>query len=682
MTEEDKYWQGLGFIDDLINQLPAAIFWKNTESIFLGCNQFFAEFAGLSSPKEIIGKVDYDLPWGKHESDLYRIDDQEVILSQQPKLGIEESQTLSNGKTVTLLTNKIPLISKENVVVGLLGIFQDITARKEMERSLENAKNQAEAANYAKTEFIANMSHDIRTPLTGIIGMANLLEEGLQNPEEKQYAKWINESGEQLLGLLNGILDVVSTENVNEHVLREEIFDLRHCIHDICQLELPTIKLKALHLRVDIDNAIPQYIVSDRTKLHRILLNLLGNALKFTNTGSVSIEIKLLSSLNEQVKLQFLIVDTGIGIPDALQKNVFDRFFRVCPSYKGMYPGQGVGLHIAQLYAKLLGGEINLTSQVGVGTTFYFDLTFKVVQSIKAPPKHESLSPGQTVETLRIPHLLLVEDNRIALRMAEKIASNAGCYYTSAVDGEHALELAQTMDFDLIVTDIGLPGISGYELTHHIRKWETSLNKKPVPIVGLTAHTQAEAKDTCLQSGMNEIYTKPVNLKTMKEIIYHYMSAADKVPLNISTVYNLDKPSKLGQDLPDEERSLFELEEFPFLDTSGAIESIGSEDLLREMLRLMLYKAIPDDVDAIQNAYEKNDWELVEKLAHKMKGGAVYCGTIKMQYACQYLERYRKAGHSAVLNALYQQLMNVVDETKQHIEKWLHNQYLLCSNSV
>ena len=148
MTEEDKYWQGLGFIDDLINQLPAAIFWKNTESIFLGCNQFFAEFAGLSSPKEIIGKVDYDLPWGKHESDLYRIDDQEVILSQQPKLGIEESQTLSNGKTVTLLTNKIPLISKENVVVGLLGIFQDITARKEMERSLENAKNQAEAANY------------------------------------------------------------------------------------------------------------------------------------------------------------------------------------------------------------------------------------------------------------------------------------------------------------------------------------------------------------------------------------------------------------------------------------------------------------------------------------------------------------------------------------------------------
>ena len=671
MKKEDQYWQERGFIDDLINQLPAAIFWKNTESVFLGCNQYFADFAELSSPKEIIGKTDYDLPWGKHEGGLYRRDDQEVMRSQQPKLGIEESQTLSNGKTITLLTNKIPLFSKQKVVVGLLGIFQDITTRKEMERSLEKAKNQAEAANLAKTEFIANMSHDIRTPLSGIIGMSKLLEENLQHPEQKQYAQWVNESGEQLLGLLNGILDVVSTENVSEHVLRNEVFDLRQCIYNIFQLEMPTIALKGLHLRVDIDEAIPQYLVSDRTKLHRILLNLLGNALKFTNIGSVAIEVKLLTHHKEHVKLQFRVLDTGIGIPDALQKNVFDRFFRVCPSYKGVYPGQGVGLHIAQLYARLLGGEINLTSQVGIGTIFYFDLSFAISHSKQVAQNNESSIRSDPAETKRTPHLLLVEDNRIALRMAEKIAANAGCLFTSAIDGEHALKLAQSVDFDLIITDIGLPGISGYELTHRLRNWETSLNKEPVPIVGLTAHTQAEAKAACLRSGMNDVYSKPVSLKTIKAMICKYTSSTETPPPNHNAPSHTVSSGKLGRDLPNKEDELFALDTFPILDINTAIKNLGNEDLLREILQLMLDKAIPDDITAIEKARAENNWELVEKLAHKMKGGAVYCGTVRMQYACQYLERYRKAGHNSVLDALYLQLMHVLEETKQHIEQWL-----------
>lgn len=672
LRKEDKYWQEHGFLDDLINQLPAAIFWKNTKSVFLGCNQYFADLAKLSSPKEIIGKTDYDLPWGKHEGDLYRQDDQEVMLNKKPKLGIEESQTLADGNVITLLTNKIPLFSKRDVVVGILGIFQDITARKEMERSLEKAKNQAEAANLAKTEFIANMSHDIRTPLNGIIGMSELLEDSLHDPEQKQYAQWVNESGEQLLGLLNSILDVVSTENVHEHDLQEEVFDIRQCVEDIFQLELPTIKLKGLERRIIIDALVPQYILSDRTKLHRILLNLLGNAIKFTNKGHVGIEVQLLANHNDLVTLQFCVVDTGIGIPDRLQQRVFDRFFRGSPSYKGIYSGQGVGLHIAQLYAKLLGGEIQLTSQEGFGTTFYFNLTFKIGHHTQVSKElAPTAGPEQLLKTEHTPHLLLIEDNRIALRMTEKIASNAGCRFTSAIDGEHALELTRMMDFDLIITDIGLPDISGNEVTRRIREWEASLDKKPVPIVGLTAHAPAKAIIECRQAGMNDIFSKPINLSTMNVIINQYITSAISAPVNQINLSQAEISRHLGPDLPDEEQQLFEIDNFPTLDIQNAVKNIGSEYLLREVLQLMVDKAIPDDTSAMQRAYAENNWERVEYLAHKMKGGAVYCGTIKMQYACQYLERYRKAGHTTSLVALYQQLMSVIEETKLHITQWL-----------
>ncbi len=670
MIKKNRYWLEHRLIDDLINQLPAAIFWKNTALEFLGCNQLFAQYAGVESPKDIIGKTDYDLPWGQYEGSRYRNDDQIVIQSQQSKLGVEETLTLSNGQNITLLTNKIPLFSKNRCVIGIFGIFQDISARKEIELSLENAKNLAETANHAKTEFIANMSHDIRTPLNGIIGMSLLLTEELQDPLQRQYAQWINESGHQLLNLLNGILDVVATKNVDELDPREEVFELRHFIQDLVQLEYPTVQLKQLDLRIDIDNAIPRFLISDRTKLHRILLNLVGNAIKFTSKGHIALEIKLLALSNGQAHLLFRVVDTGIGIPDGLQKRVFDRFFRANPSYKSAYTGQGVGLHIAQLYAQALGSTIRLTSQEGIGTTFYFDLSMKMGHQ-PIPSETIQMKPTaiEHLESLdNAPLVLLVEDNRIALRIAESTAAKVGCRYVSAIDGEHALALVKTMDFDLIITDIGLPGISGQEFTRLIRNWETSQPNPPIPIIGLTAHVQAITKAECLQSGMNEIFTKPIDLITMQSIINTYLSPTE---LKKPSTLRYNESSPLGRDLPAIERQLFELDTFPLLDINHAFENIGNEALLREMLQLMLDKAIPDDATAIKKAHAANDWELVEKLAHKMKGGAVYCGTIRMQHACQYLERYRKAGHTAALNVLYEQLIRVVEDTMGPIREWL-----------
>ncbi len=643
------------------------IFWKDINSVYLGCNQALADAMQLASSKDIIGKTDYDLKTTKEQSSAYCADDKEVMLSKIPKLNIEEQQTLPDGSERVLLTSKVPLFDEKGHVYGVLGIYSDITERKNMQIALEKAKNQAETANSAKTEFITNMSHDLRTPLSGMIGLSKLLEESSEHPEEKKYARWINESGDELLRLLNGILDVVSADNVSENDVHEELFNLHQFIQDIIHLELPTTKLKKLDLNVSICPDVPTYIISDRTKLHRVLLNLVGNAIKFTDSGSISLSIKSLKRSGDEANLQFSVSDTGIGIPQKLQDKVFDRFYRSTPSYKGTYPGNGVGLHIARSYVNLLGGHLALTSQEGVGTTFYFDLTCKIGHENVELASKEFLKPSMLTSTWEFstkPHLLLVEDNAIALKMAEAMVSKAGYQCTTASDGEQALKLTESLTFDLIITDLGLPGISGHEFARGVRKEEGRLGAQPLPIIGLTAHTQEHAKQECLEAGMNDVFTKPMTQAMLQTIVNQWITPVSHQNSN---------PLKLGVDLPDTEEELLKLEMFPVLNIKNAIESLGNENMLHEIL-VMLNNDIHNDSKIIEAAYQEKNWETIEKLAHKLKGSALYCGTLKMKYACQYLERYQKAGHTHLLNELYHQLMQVLKETQHHINAWLQEE--------
>jgi len=681
MNTDNHYWKQREFIVELIDHLPSAIFWKDTASVFLGCNKMFSDLAGLDSPQKIVGKTDFDLPWGEFQGAAYRKDDREIIQSKQPKLSIEEPQTLADGTEIILLTSKIPLLSQDGEIMGILGIFHDITERKKMEQSLARAKELAEAANHAKTEFIANMGHDIRTPLTGVIGLSQSLEAELLDPKHKQFAKIIHESGNQLLNLLNGILDVISADNANEHDIHNETFDLRQCIQDITELERPSTQQKELDLHVDIDVNIPTYIVSDRTKLHRIILNLLGNSIKFTHSGEVRIGVKLLENVGDCITLRFTVKDTGIGISAEQQGKIFDRFFRINPSYQGLCNGHGIGLHIVQSYVSLLGGNIQVASNEGVGTTFSFDLSFEIgkpedvvlhikhrLQKKQTSTINEKILIQSELTTATItnekPQVLIVEDNPAALIVAEDLVKRVQLRYITAINGASALELAKTHDLDLIITDLGLPDISGSDLTRQIRAWEIAQHKKPVPIVGLSAHARDNILDKCLPYGMNDGFNKPMTLSTMQTLKDTYISSKN----NEHTSSLLS--SKLGFDLPDAEEQLFELDSFSLLDMDRALLYMDI-NLAGTMFLSMINQAIPSDEIELQNAHAAGHWEHIEKLAHKMKGGALYCGMTKMQYACQYLERYRKAGYSAQLEALYQQLLSVLRETKQAIADWL-----------
>ncbi len=253
------------------------------------------------------------------------------------------------------------------------------------------------------------------------------------------------------------------------------------------------------------------------------------------------------------------------------------------------------------------------------------------------------------------PLILLVEDNIIALKLVETIVVQSGCHHLSAINGEQALELAKTIDFRLIITDIGLPGISGTELTSQIREWEQSLNKKPTPIIGLTAHTLHASKSKCLQAGMDKVLTKPIYLDEMQDLVLQFIKK------NTST---------LSEELKSELKT-YALDQFPLFDHIEGMKNIGDERVLRDLLILLISKAIPEDLVSLEMAYKNQDWSKIEDLAHKIKSGALYCGTKKMEYACLYLERYPKNGSPDLLEKLYQQLIVAVSETKHFVEKWL-----------
>lgn len=289
----DNYKDTVFFYENILSKLPTNVYWKDKNSVYIGCNERLAQSMGLPSRDAIRGMTDFDFDWGRNAAESFIAFDKKVMETGKA-LTTEDVFKQANGSVVTVLTNKTPLINKKGKTEGVLAISVDITDRKKMEKELHQAKIAAEAASHAKTEFIANMSHDIRTPLTGIIGMSQVIEDKAQNNEERNYAGMLHASGEQLLSLLNSVLEVVSSDNVSESDIHKESFDLRASVESIAALEHPTVAMKGIELKIEIDKSIPACVVSDQTKIHRILLNLLGNAIKFTKKGYVFLIVILL----------------------------------------------------------------------------------------------------------------------------------------------------------------------------------------------------------------------------------------------------------------------------------------------------------------------------------------------------------------------------------------------------
>ncbi len=523
-----------------IKKLPGSVYWKNRQGVYLGQNDYAKKVMRKLGFPEAIGQTDYDV-FPKAMADGFRESDLMVISGKG--VAQEETSILPNGRKVVFLSSKIPLPDRSKNIVGVLGISIDISKQKKLEANLKVALKKAKASNQAKTEFLENMRHDIRTPLSGIVGCAAVVkrlinEQAVNSKEISEYIDDLLYSSDALLDFMSKILESVQVSS-GEILFLKKRFNLYHLLEQIVQLNKPQASLKHLKLHLDYDKTIPNYLLGDPIRVQRIVLELLVNALKFTHQGEIIVSASLMRKKTRQLVIKLSVSDTGIGIPLARQSEVYTRFKRLTPSSQGIYPGMGLGLSVVKQFIHDLGGEIQLNSKLDQGSTFTCLIPFEESSSIQGEKKREEIksinlvthAPNKKVAKVSTAkktdqrlarRILVVEDNLIAAKVTEAILSQLDCQIDVVNDGKSALAFVEKNNYDLILMDIGLPDENGYDVTRRIR-----LKLRPrnllLPIIGFTAHILEEKKSECIENGMNAIYSKPLTVKKAEKILNKYI---------------------------------------------------------------------------------------------------------------------------------------------------------------
>ncbi len=498
-------------LEEILNSIPFSVFWKDRDSVYQGCNMQFAKDIGISSPGEIAGKTDYDMPWPKSDADGYIHDDKEVLNSKLPKRNIVEQLTKHDGKRIWLSTTKVPLIDSGNEVFGVLGLYEDITERRLAEMELMKAKHAAEEASHAKSMFLANMSHEIRTPMNGIVGFAKLLEMSDLDDTQKDYVSVINSSSRHLLDIINDILDISRIE-AGKVKLESRPFDLFSVLSQTMETFKPAIENKGLKYKIEISPEIDYLVYGDSTRISQLLFNLINNSVKFTERGCIEASITQLGRDSSSATLRFSIADTGIGIEKEKLTKIFDSFFQIDGSYTKKYQGTGLGLAIVKNLTNLMGGDVSVQSSAGKGTRFDIDIAFKIeAKTYKAAEKSSEgvLPPSMAGAGMSA---LIVEDDQISAKLAMLMAQKQGFKTSHASNGVKAIEMIEREKFDLVLMDIQLPEMDGMTAIKLIkRRCSEGIENYCVMIIALTAYALSGDREKFMEAGADEYIAKPFN---------------------------------------------------------------------------------------------------------------------------------------------------------------------------
>ncbi|UFH46074.1 response regulator [Flavobacterium galactosidilyticum] len=586
---------------------------SNNEIYF--SDEFFAIF---EVERQKITSIDYFKSFFTDVKDLALFKNNlKSVMATNAETQFHHSITSKKGN-VKYINQYIKCLNDEkNKPYKILGTIQDISEQKITELELIRAKELAEKAVVIKEQFLANMSHEIRTPMNGIIGFARILESTNLDDNQKQSVEAIKKAGQNLMYIINDILDFSKIE-ADKMTLEEVDFSLSRTVNSVIELLFQNASEKKIKLLCDIDPKINDNLIGDPTKLIQILLNLVGNALKFTEKGFVELIVSEIEETETETLLKFVIVDTGIGIPTDKIDSVFESFNQASNETTRRYGGTGLGLTITKKLVELQGGKIKVESTVSEGSEFSFYLKYKKVQKGMLIDTHVNSSTIDS-DFLKDIKILLVEDNELNQLLAVKVFEKWNKKIDIVDNGKLAIEKITNNTYDIILMDIQMPEMDGLELTSYIR--ENMGEKSVIPIIALTAHATVDEEQKCLDSGMNDYLSKPYDFNVLLNKIYQNLN---KNKVNNMPVFETQKEQVTSEKLID----FHYLKDF----------SDGDENFIKNMISLFLDKT-PETMEIIMESNTNDDIKILKDEIHKLKSSLSILGMVKASDCVDIIEK-------------------------------------------
>lgn len=662
----------------IINGTPLLIYLKDLTGKYLLVNHTFCEFMGKEE-EEVLGKTIFDLSNDPSTAIKYDMADQRVVQNLQA-VELETVVKRQDGET-HLNTLKFPVFNDDGILIGVAGVGRDVTDLVRYRQMMVRAKRRAEEAEKHQERFLASMSHEIRTPMNGIIGVTNMLAETTLSEEQIEYVKLITQSSSNLLVLINDILDL---SRIKSGALRleEVVFNVSEVVQQVTDPIRVLLQKKNVQLLVKIDPTVPVWLKGDPHRINQVLTNLVGNAAKFTETGSVQVQLNLLGKQEEKVHLQLKVKDTGIGIPLNRLSSIFEPFAQASAEISRKFGGTGLGLSITKQLVEMMGGQIIVESMPGHGTCFTIELFLEPGDEVLLNTTQSPSDTALLLQSFKDATVLIVEDNEINQRVMQMHLGKWGFQTVSAWNGREAVDLLeQGARYDLIIMDLQMPEMNGFQTTAYIRE-KIRLN---TPIIAMTASTLNNERVKCMELGMNAYLSKPFNQEELAQTIGNLLeqhrsgtSAAirdstqqdlakakeEQGKFGESTVAHLEEPmnesfsseatkrkfvaegqgswmvtGSTSKEKNSTDREENEMEGKRAFGSTTAhvgqsdreddsemfslrdLEELGDEEMTVQLLELFL-KSTPETIDKIKEASDAEDWNLVRQMAHRLKSSA------------------------------------------------------------